>query len=198
MRQGRRACGAAPPSATPPAPAPTAYPVFTVCLHPIRRDRPHLLGQVELRPACTDHLAGPRGSEDGELESQRGNAWLSPQRRHEGADVAPRQCGVVLHLGYLRASREQVVEMPAPARGVLARSPFPGPGIVEDRLHATAHARRGFWFRRPDRLQCRQHLRRANASNREVAEVWKCIVSSVARHWPACLVFRHPASCASR
>jgi hypothetical protein len=64
--------------------------------------------------------ARSRGREDGKFERAGGNALLLAQRNQKARQLAVGQCGVVLDPSHLAARRQQLVEMTAPAGGVLA------------------------------------------------------------------------------
>ena len=72
--------------------------MFLAGLHALGRDRPDLVVEVELLPARADHLAGPGGGQDGELQRQGAEAGLLAQLDPEGRDVGVGQRGVMLPL----------------------------------------------------------------------------------------------------
>src|SRR6266851_4948882 len=103
-------------------------------LHARHRHGPDLFLEIDLVPPRAYHLAGPRRGQDQELECPRCDALLLMQLRHEGRDIVIRQRGMMLDLANLATGRQQLIEMAAPARRILAFAIGAHRGPVEDRL----------------------------------------------------------------
>src|SRR5215831_8456772 len=108
-------------------------------LHPGSRYRPCPFREVDLVPSGADDLAGARRCKDRKLERAAGNPVLFPQLRYKGTDLGVGQRGMMLDAANFRFSGQEVFEMPAPPRRVLARPIAARRCPVEHRLDATAH-----------------------------------------------------------
>ena len=122
-------------------------------LHARRWHGPDLLLEIDLVPPCADHLAGSRRGQDQEFKCPRRDALLLTQLRHQGRDIAIMQRGMVLDLANLVTGRQQLIEMAAPARGVLALAVTTHRCPVDDRLDTAAQPARSLGLRVPDRFQ---------------------------------------------
>ena len=95
------------------------------------------------------------------------------QLGHEGRELAhtagPDGCWTPAHLA---AVRQELVEMPAPARRVLAFPISPRLRPIEHGLDAAPHPASRLRLRRPDRLQRLQHQPGIDGSNRQGRRTW--------------------------
>ena len=88
----------------------------------------------------------------------------------ECGDIRIRQRRVMLHFGDLRWPGEQLVQVTAPARRVLARAKAAGGGPVQHVLDPPTQALGGLRLRRPDWLQHLQHVRGLDRAYRQIAD----------------------------
>jgi hypothetical protein len=77
-------------------------------------------GQSRLLRDVGRSAASPRAADAVRIRNSRRYAILRAERGHERGHLVIGQCGTVLHLADLGARRQQLVEMTAPSRRVLA------------------------------------------------------------------------------
>src|SRR5262249_49918765 len=124
----------------------------------------------DLGPPCTYRLTCPGRRQYCELERSGRDGLLLAYRNEKGWNLGVWQCDVVFDLAHFRARRQQLVEMAAPARRVLARAIPTCLRPIQDGLDTPAHAARGLGFRRPDRLQDLEDQRGIDRLHRERAD----------------------------
>ena len=145
--------------------------MFLAGLHALGRDGPQPLGEVDLIPPGADHLAGARRGQDREFERAGADALLLPQLGHERGDLGIGQRRMVLDPPHLRSRRQQVFEMAAPPRRVLALPVAARGRPIENHFDPAAHPARGFGLLGPDRLERLQHQPDIDRLNGQAAEV---------------------------
>src|SRR6516164_2865182 len=99
--------------------------MFTPAFHPARGHRPYLRPEIDFRPPCAEHLAGPGGGEDCEFKCPGRNSLPLAQLRHKRADLVVRERGMVLNRTHLGPAREQLIESAFPARRIIAVAEAP-------------------------------------------------------------------------
>src|SRR5437899_4368493 len=139
-------------------------------LHAPRRDRPERLLGVDLLRSGTDDFLRARGRQDRELERPRCSSFLRAHLFQKGADLVVGQRRVMLAVLAIERRGQELVQVPPPARGVLARPVAPHPRVVEDVFDASAEAARRFGLGRPDRLEHAKHQGRINVAHGELAD----------------------------
>lgn len=116
-------------------------PVLLPGFHSLRRDGPQLRLEVHFIPCGASYLARARRRKDRKFGRARRNAFGLREFHHERRDLAPGQRGMILDWCDLVWIGEQVFQVPAPARRVIA---LPDPADcrpVEDALDPSAQAR---------------------------------------------------------
>src|SRR3954470_4434986 len=89
-------------------------------LHPCCGDDPGASLEVNLGPTRTDDFSGARCSQDGELKRPCRDTFVRAQLSHEGSDLRPRQCRIVLPSGNRPRSWQDTGQVPIPAGWIVA------------------------------------------------------------------------------
>src|SRR5262245_49312785 len=141
-------------------------------LHPLGGDGPKPLDGIDLIPARADALASPCRGQNRELERASGNTLLLLHLGHDLVILVIGQRGMVLDSADLAALRQQVFEMPAPPRRILALTITARLSPIQNRLYASANSPGCFRLRCPNRLDRLHHQPDVNRLNRQIAEEW--------------------------
>jgi hypothetical protein len=96
-----------------------------------------------------DYLARARRCENQELKRAGRNTLVGTQRGHECGQFIIGQGGMMLYTAHLGARRQQLVEVAAPARGILAMAKAACCRPIEHSLDPSAKPRRRFRLLRP-------------------------------------------------
>ena len=98
------------------------------------------------RPACSDRLNRPGRTENGELERAGGDAGLGAQLAHELSNFGIGQRGMMADRRNSATSRQDVLQVTAPACRVFARTVTARCGPAENALDAPANPIRRLRF----------------------------------------------------
>src|SRR5207302_875813 len=122
--------------------------------HAAGRDGPDRLLQVDLllRLAADDFARAGRGQNQ-KLKRACSAPSLAAQVFHEGRQLIVRKRGVMLARFTVERRRQELVQVAAPAGGVLATAVAPDPGVVQDALDAPPDPASGLGLLRPDLLK---------------------------------------------
>jgi hypothetical protein len=126
--------------------------VFLASLHARGRHGPHRAVKVEFYPSGPDHLARARGGEYSEFESARRYALALAQGGHECRHIGIGHRRMMASRQALPL-RQEVVEMAAPARRILAAAQPLRLGRIKHALDPAAKAGSGFRLLVPKRLE---------------------------------------------
>jgi len=126
--------------------------VFLASLHARGRHGPHRAVKVEFYPSGPDHLARARGGEYSEFESARRYALALAQGGHECRHIGIGHRRMMASRQALPL-RQEVVEMAAPARRILAAAQPLRLGRIKHALDPAAKAVSGFRLLVPKRLE---------------------------------------------
>jgi len=111
--------------------------VLATGLHPLSRNRPNLRVQVHLGPPRPKRLPRSGGGQDHELKRLCSDGFPLAQARDEVGHGLVRHSGMVA-TRELAALRQQLVEMPSPAGGVLSSAQALSPCGVQNALDPAA------------------------------------------------------------
>ena len=139
-------------------------------LHPGCGDNPGASLEVNLRPTRTDDFSRARRGQNGELKRPRRDIFAHAQLSHEGSDLRPRQCGIVVALGNRPGRWQHTSEVPLPAGWIIAAAVTPHGCPIQHALDAPANAVCCLGFAQPDRFHNAQHCRRVDRRDRHVAQ----------------------------
>src|SRR6185437_6866136 len=126
-------------------------------LHSAGRNGPELLGQIDLLPASADDLAGPASRQYQQFEGLSGDPFPTSELIHELADLAVREGAVMNDFADRVSGRQQVIEMPMPARWIVAGAISSGGCPIQNRFNPTAQPTGGFGLCAPDRFDRLQY-----------------------------------------
>src|SRR5882757_10857883 len=101
---------------------------------------------INLGANGADRVARPRRGQDRIFQRPGAKAVPLAELAHELGKIRVGQGFVVLDRCDLRLCREQMVEMPGPARGVVAAAKLQGLGAIEDLLDTSPHPAGGLCF----------------------------------------------------
>src|ERR1043166_2985730 len=113
--------------------------MLTAGLHALSRHDPQSPLEVDFRPLRINALRYPRGRQDDEFQRPGSHSATLAQLTHEWPDIGVGQGLVVLYLGHLGTLRQQLVQVPAPASGILADAMAADGRPTEYGLDASAH-----------------------------------------------------------
>ena len=131
--------------------------MFSTGLHTVRRNGPNCLLQVELLPACPQHLTRPCSGQDREFKGKRRRRLSRPQIGNEGWQLRIVHSRVMPATEHL-ALGEELIQMTTPPGWVFPRAEPLGLGGVKHSFNPTTKARGGFGFLIPKRLENRKHV----------------------------------------
>src|SRR6266702_26296 len=92
--------------------------MLLAALHAPSRHRPDPV--FDLVWQRSNHFASARCGQDQELESPCGYSLLGAECSHKPGQLVVRQSGMMFNLAYLGACRQELIEMTAPARWIVA------------------------------------------------------------------------------
>src|SRR5882672_2223384 len=123
-------------------------------LHAPSRNRPDRLLQVDfLLRLAADDFTRPRGGQNQKLKRASSVAALAAQVLHEGRQLVVGKRGVMLTGFPVKRRRQELVQVAAPAGGILAAPVAPHASVVQDALDAPPNPAGGLGLFRPDRLK---------------------------------------------
>ena len=137
----------------PKSAATQGHAVLATTLHPLGRNNPNCLREIDFLPSSSECFARPRGRQYRKLERSRGDSGLLAKRRHEPWNFVDWQCCVVPYGRDFTALREHMVEVPPPSRRVVAGAMAPHARPIENRFNAPAQPGCCLGSSCPDRLE---------------------------------------------
>src|SRR5689334_784155 len=101
-------------------------------LHPVFRNRPQGIGNVDLRPLCAERFVGADASQDHQLKGISSDALglIFPDRLDEPGYFSIGHCGEVT--SHLPMFRQEMGEVSAPPRRILTGPKTSRLGVVTD------------------------------------------------------------------
>ena len=106
-------------------------------LHAVGRNGPDLLFGVDFSPTHSERFIGSRSRQDGKFERQRPEALLFAKAPNKGGNIVIGHCSV-MSARLLVALGEELIEVAAPAGGILSGPVSGGAGGVQHLLKPSA------------------------------------------------------------
>src|SRR6516165_6148452 len=144
--------------------------MLAATFHSAGRNDPYAPVEIDFAPGCTKNFTWASGRQNQKLERAGSDAFLLAQGIHELADLGVGQGGMMFDLSYLRPCGQQMIEMTAPAGGIVAKSVTANLSPAQYRLNPAAQSARGLWLARPDRLQCAHDEAGIDGAYRQLAK----------------------------
>lgn len=125
--------------------------MLSLSFHPMGRDGPNCIIEIDFTPSCTQYLACARCGQDDKFQCQSSTSRPRPQGHHEGRDFLKRH-RLVMPTGKLRSPGERQRDMTPPTSRIFASSILSRFRSVEHCFNSAPDSTGSFWLISPNWL----------------------------------------------